>query len=190
MHRQFSSLLTLLALTCLLSACGFQLRGVGGNTVTVPEDWKSMSLITPNPNSELSREVVSRLSANGVEWSDRKSANYLLKLGPERFQQRNLSLNAEARAAEFELTMRTHFTVLTTDGTEVIAQTDASVMKQMENDPRNVVGKAEEVRLLKSEMRAELAQQIIRRIGFFASGSQAAASPAAPAATSAESAAP
>jgi LPS-assembly lipoprotein len=39
----------------------------------------------------------------------------------------------------------------------------------MENDPRNVVGKAEEIRLLKAEMRAELAQQIMRRIGFFVS---------------------
>ena len=44
-----------------------------------------------------------------------------------------------------------------------------SVVKQMENDPRNVVGKSEEINLLREEMRAELAQQIVRRIGFFAS---------------------
>jgi len=36
----------------------------------------------------------------------------------------------------------------------------------MENDPRNVVGKAEEIRILKDEMRTEIAQQIIRRIDF------------------------
>jgi LPS-assembly lipoprotein len=30
------------------------------------------------------------------------------------------------------------------------------------------MGKSEEIRILKSEMRDELAQQIIRRIGFFA----------------------
>ena len=40
----------------------------------------------------------------------------------------------------------------------------------MENDPRNVVGKAEEIRILKSEMRADLSRQIMRRIGFFAAG--------------------
>ena len=44
----------------------------------------------------------------------------------------------------------------------------------MENDPRNVVGKSEEIQLLRQEMRAELAQQIMRRIGFFATSSQAA----------------
>ena len=30
------------------------------------------------------------------------------------------------------------------------------------------VGKAEEIRILKTEMRTELAQQIMRRIGFYA----------------------
>ena len=173
MRRHITHLTTLFAIACLISACGFQLRGVGSNTVSIPAEWKSMTLITGNPNSELSREVVSRFSANGVEWTDRKSASYQLRLGGERFQQRNLSLNAEARAAEFELTMRTRFTVVAKGGEEIIPETEASVVKQMENDPRNVVGKAEEVRLLKSEMRAELAQQIMRRIGFFAAGSQA-----------------
>ena len=50
----------------------------------------------------------------------------------------------------------------------LIYTTDASVIKQLENDPRNVVGKAEEIRILKTEMRTELAQQIMRRIGFYA----------------------
>ncbi len=176
-NRLFHSI-TLLALTGMLAACGFQLRGVGGNTVSVPDDWKLMYLATGNPNSELSRAVVTQFAANGVQWTERQSANYVLALGGEEFRQRSLSLNAEARAAEFELTMRKHFTVRSADNNEVIPQTGASVVKQMENDPRNVVGKAEEVRLLKNEMRTELAQQIMRRIGFFAAGSQATASQA------------
>ena len=53
-------------------------------------------------------------------------------------------------------------------GAEVMPDTVASVTRQMENDPRNAMGKGEEVRILKAEMRTELAQQIIRRIGFFA----------------------
>jgi LPS-assembly lipoprotein len=34
-----------------------------------------------------------------------------------------------------------------------------------------VVGKSEELRIIKSEMRVELAQQVLRRIGFFAASS-------------------
>lgn len=164
---------TLTVLTALLAGCGFQLRGTGSNAVSVPDDWKLMYLATGNPNSELSRAVVSQFAANGVQWTERDAANFVLVLGGEEFRQRNLSLTAEARAAEFELTMRTHFTVRQVNNAEVIPQTNASVVKQMENDPRNVVGKAEEVRLLKNEMRTELARQIMRRIGFFAAGSQA-----------------
>ena len=42
----------------------------------------------------------------------------------------------------------------------------------MENDPRNVVGKAEEITLLRDEMRGELAEQMLRRIGFFAASEE------------------
>ncbi len=115
-----------------------------------------------------------RARARDAGCTERDAANYILVLGGERFRQRNLSLNAEARAAEFELTMSTEFSVQQASSKdEVIPQTTTSVVKQMENDPRNVVGKAEEVRLLKTEMRGELAQQIMRRIGFFAAGSGA-----------------
>jgi LPS-assembly lipoprotein len=131
-----------------------------------------MHLITGNPNSEFSRAVQTLFAANGVQWLDREDANYIVTLGPERFSQRNLSLNAEARAAEFELTMRARFSVSDADNIEVMPTADASVVRQMENDPRNVVGKSEEVRILKSEMRTELAQQIMRRIGFYASSTQ------------------
>lgn len=156
-----------LALLLTVNGCGFQLRGTQAATA-MPEDWQKLNLITANPNSEFSREVEARFSANGIQWVDRDEANYVLKLGPESFSQRNLSLNAQARAAELELTMRSNFTVLTPAGDEVIPDTEASVFRQMENDPRNVVGKAEEIQILKREMRTELAQQILRRIGFFA----------------------
>lgn len=157
-----------LMLACLLAACGYQLRGVGNNALVLPEAWRSMTLVTGQPNSEFTREVMARFATNGVEWTDRGAANFALVLGPERFTQRNLALSSEARAAEFELTMSATFTVLDDRGGTAMEETTASVVKQMENDPRNVVGKAEEVRLLQREMRAELALQLMRRIGFYA----------------------
>ncbi|MCB1843498.1 MAG: hypothetical protein KDI09_11090 [Halioglobus sp.] len=165
----------LVACLCLLSACGFQLRGSGNNATLLPDSWKSMALVTGNPNSEFSREILAHFAANGVEWSDRQNARFSLTLGPERFTQRNLTLNSEARAAEFELTMSANFAVKDALGNDVIAQSTASVVKQMENDPRNVVGKGEEIRLLQQEMRAELSQQIMRRIIFYSTSAEAVA---------------
>ena len=64
--------------------------------------------------------------------------------------------------------MQTRFTVRAPDGSIAMEPSQAMVTKQMENDPSNVVGKAEEIRILQGEMRGELAQQILRRIGFHA----------------------
>ena len=168
-------LTALLGTLCLLTACGFHLRGVGGTTV--PDQWKSMYLVTNNPNSEFTRAVVAQFAANGVQWTDAKSANFSLVLSPERFEQRNLSLNSEARVSELELTMSSRFRILDTAKEEVMAPTTVSVIKQMENDPNNAVGKEGEVRLIQTEMRSELADQMMRRIGFYAISLQAQAGP-------------
>ena len=171
MHiARHSTIALALGFACLLSACGFQLRGAGGSSV--PESWQSMHLITDNPNGELSRELQSTFAANGVVWVDREEANYLLQIGPEKFSLRNLSLNAQARAAEFELTLYTNFAVNDASGAQVMESAKATVVKQMENDPRNVVGKAEELRILRVEMRTEMVNQIMRRIGYFAVSTQ------------------
>jgi len=157
----------LLAGLGLLTACGFHLRGVGDTTL--PEEWKRMHLVTSQPNSEFTRAVMDQFAANGVQWLDAGDANYSLELNPETFEQRNLSLNAEARVSEFELTMKAQFRVLdNSTQEEVVAPTSVSVVKQMENNPRNVVGKEGETRLIQAEMRSELAEQIMRRVGFYA----------------------
>lgn len=171
MHRRLAGFTFILAFSILLSACGFQLRGMGDDSAQLPDEWKSMHLLTGNPNSEFSRDVSNRFAARGITWTEEKDANYLLNLGPEQFSQRNLSLNSEARVAEFELTMRARFSVRDANNKVVIDSTEVSTIRQMENDPRNVVGKAEEIRILKAEMRADLARQIMRRIGFFATSS-------------------
>jgi LPS-assembly lipoprotein len=172
MYRRFTCYSLILGMTCLVAACGFHLRGTGTSRTALPDDWKSMHLVTGDPNGEFSRNVTALLAANGVQWTDRQSAKFSLVLSPERFEQRNLSLNSEARVAEFELSMSSQFSVLDAKNTEVMPTTVVSVVKQMENDPRNVVGKQGEVQLIQNEMRYELAEQIIRRISFYAASTQ------------------
>ena len=165
-----TALLCLLGL--LLGGCGFQLRGLDGSSA-LPQSWQRMHLVSASPNSELTRILRATFATNGVQWTDRGEAAHVLQLGFEDFSQRNLSVNAEARAAEFDLQMRATFRVLDRSGRVLMADSTAIVNKQMENDPRNVVGKAEEVRILREELRGELAAQIFRRISFFAASHDA-----------------
>jgi LPS-assembly lipoprotein len=171
MQRRLASYTLILGMSCLLAACGFQLRGTGSGGAALPDAWKNMYLATGNPNSEFSQTVRNVFAANDIVWADRGEADYILVLGPEKFTQTNLSLNKEARVSQYELTMQAAFSVRGSDRAEVMPEAVASVTRQMENDPRNAMGKGEEIRNLKSEMREELAQQIIRRIGFFATSS-------------------
>ena len=90
----------------------------------------------------------------------------------EEFKRRKLSVNYEDRVDEPELTMSSKVRMDDARDEEDMPLTTVLVVKQMENNPQNVVGKASEVRLIQGEMRSELAAQIIRRISFYAASFQ------------------
>ncbi|MEK9655145.1 MAG: LPS assembly lipoprotein LptE [Halieaceae bacterium] len=144
-----------------VAGCGFQLKGASqeGN-----DQWEGVTLrlISADPRSELTREVTRELVGMKITLSDDISTTTRLTLREEQFEQRNVSLTAQARAAEMELTLSVDF-VLQQEETLPLEGT-ARVSQQMLNDPRNVVGKTEEMRLLREEMRRDLARQIVRRV--------------------------
>ena len=150
-------------LICSLMGCGFQLKGAQGSPVSPSLAGTELVLISSQPRGELTTALREQLRLQGVVLSETTTEGLVLRLGGERFQQRNLSLTAQARAAEVELTMMASL-ALSQGAAELIVETDAQVVRQFLDDPLNVVGKTEELRLLREEMRQDLAAQIIRRI--------------------------
>ncbi|MEM8562823.1 MAG: hypothetical protein AAGF57_11345, partial [Pseudomonadota bacterium] len=71
MSQRLTTTFALLGLSIVLTACGFQLRGSSGTTAALPENWKTMYLVTGNPNSEFTRAVRTVFVANGITWADR-----------------------------------------------------------------------------------------------------------------------
>lgn len=154
-------------LTMILSGCGFQLKGTHAHADSGSASLRgrSVQIASSQPRSELITALSQQLSSAGARLDTGDSQALVLTLGAETFEQRNLSLTAQARSAEVELTLSTHFT-LTQGNRTLLETTNVSVTEQFYNDPRNVVGKTEELQLLRTEMRAELAAQIVRRIAF------------------------
>ena len=150
-------------LICSLMGCGFQLKGTPGSPDSPSLAGTELVLISGQPRGELTTALREQLRRQGVVVGEKTTEGLVLWLGGERFQQRNLSLTAQARAAEVELTMMASV-ALSQGATELIVETDAQVVRQFLDDPLNVVGKTEELRLLREEMRQDLAAQIIRRI--------------------------
>ena len=150
------------AILMCLAGCGFQLKGSDAASSSAKLEGMTLQLISSQPRSELTREVSRALSATGLTLLEDGDAMLRLRLQPEQFTQRNVSLTAQARAAELELTLFADFTLMQAEMDPINAR--ATVTRQMLNDPRNVVGKNEEIRLLRDEMRRDLADQIGRRI--------------------------
>jgi len=159
----FRSASAILLLSALLTGCGFQLKGSaqGSDPSLIGQ---SIRLISDEPRNELTAAIGQQLKLAGAILNEPDAATLVLRLGAEQFQQRNLSLTAQARSAEVELTMSTYISLNRADDV-LIPKSEASVVRQFLNDPQNVVGKTEELRLLREEMYADLASQIIRRIG-------------------------
>ena len=155
-------LICLSAILMCLAGCGFQLKGSDAASSSAKLKGMTLQLISSQPRSELTREVSRALTATGLVLLEEGDAMLMLVLQPEQFTQRNVSLTAQARAAELELTLFADFTLNQQESDPIDAR--ATVTRQMLDDPRNVVGKTEEIRLLREEMRRDLADQIARRI--------------------------
>mgnify|MGYP001565805163 CR=1 FL=1 len=146
-----------------LVGCGFQLKGTQGAFSSPSLVGTDVVLISGQPRGELTMALREQLRLQGATLVDQTEDGLVLRLGEERFQQRNLTLNAQATAAEIELTMVAGL-ALSQGAAALIADTDARVVRQFLDDPLNVVGKTEELELLREEMRQDLAAQIIRRV--------------------------
>ena len=163
-YRPLSRVIWLFSSLLFFVGCGFQLKGSDTENGEAQLDGMTIQLISSRSRSELTREVSRALTAIGLVLvtDAEQEALLVLTLQPEQFSQRNVSLTAQARAAELELTLAADFTIVQPERDRIDAR--ATVTRQMLNDPRNVVGKTEEIRILREEMRRDLAAQIARRL--------------------------
>ena len=101
-YRPLSRLIWLFSGLLFVAGCGFQLKGSDTENGGAQLDGMTIQLISSQPRSELTREVSRALSAIGLilVTDPEDEAMLALTLQPEQFSQRNVSLTAQARAAE------------------------------------------------------------------------------------------
>ena len=143
-----------------LAGCGFHLRG----TAQLPPALQTLALASTDGNSDILRELRRSLVASGINVLDSPQGNtYALAIGAEDSSERVLSVNSNARAGEYELTMSVPFQ-LRSGGTTVIGPETRVIEKVYLADPNSAVAKAEERELMEEEMRRELVSLILRRL--------------------------
>ena len=158
----FRRLVLALALLAGLSACGFELRGSGGQ-YNMP--FKTIYLAFPD-NSSLGTELRRNLrGSDKVEVvADEAKAEARFEVLSENRAKAILSLNSQGRVREYLLTYTLVFRVRNARGEEVLGATEIVLKRPLTFNESQVLAKESEEALLYRDMQADLVQQILRRL--------------------------
>jgi LPS-assembly lipoprotein len=158
-RKRESSVVAICVLVLSLSGCGFTLRG----SADLPAALQTMQVESPNPDSGIVREVRRMLRNNNVTLTEAATdGTYRLGIGAEELSERVLSVNANARAGEYEITLTVAAQLRR--GAQTIGPETFTVSRSYLADPSTAVATNEEAELIRTELRRELAQQILRRL--------------------------
>lgn len=152
--------LSLVLLAVLVSACGYHPRG----SVELPGELRGIYVEGGSRVLEQRLEVL--FSDAGVDITeDRGAADAVLELHGESFNERVLSVDAETgKSQEFEVTYSVAFDMRRPDGTLLVPRQSVNLLRDYFFDAEAVIGKSRERSVLRTEMRRDAAQQIVRRM--------------------------
>lgn len=142
-----------------LAGCGFQLRG----SQTLPVERLYLALPVNSPiGAEIARVV--RSSTNASIVPVRKDAQAIVELLGEQREREVLAINAQGRAREYQLRLRTTFRVIDQDGMELIAPTSLLARRDIAFNESELLAKESEEALLYRDMQTDLVRQIVNRL--------------------------
>lgn len=154
-------LLAIALLMLAVSACGFKLQG----STPLPFDTLLMKVPENSAFGADLRRSIKAASPNTtlVEQPDLAYDAVLQQISETR-DAREVSLNAQGRVEEYELTLTYTFNVITPAGDIILPNTTLRVVRNLPFDDRVVQAKEGEEATLFQQMQASLVSRIVRRI--------------------------
>jgi LPS-assembly lipoprotein len=141
-----------------VASCGFKLRG----QQTFPFETISVPLNTPL-GFELKRNIAAASEQTKLV-DNVADADAVLSVLSEAQEKVILSLNTQGRVREFQLRYRVVYRVSSPKGLDFIAPTSVLLTRDITFNDQVLAKESEEVQLYR-EMRSDLVQQIVRRLG-------------------------
>lgn len=149
----------LVVAVCLLSACGFHLRGQAG----MP--FQSIYLIAPDVNSPFVNELRRNLQANKVAMATTvEKADMVLNIVSEINDKQILTLGGSGRVSEFQLRFRVSLRAYDNKQQSWIPAEEMLMYRNYTYDDTKILAKEAEETLLNQSMRTDMVQQIVRRL--------------------------
>lgn len=145
-------------MSVLISACGFQLRGVA----KLPFETMYVEASDTSPvGNDLRRALKSsnvRLTNSAAE------AQAVVQLLGETREKIILSLSGGGRVREYQLRMRVSFRVYGPNNKELLVPTELVLLRDLSYDDTQILAKESEEALLFRDIQSDAVQQIMRRL--------------------------
>ncbi|WP_018276923.1 LPS assembly lipoprotein LptE [Teredinibacter turnerae] len=149
------------ALCLVLSACGWQLRGVNPHSTSTALPGE-LHVLAREPNSAMARTLRRILTSKNIHPTS--AAALTLELDDVRLEKRPLSVSETGVTAQYQLvlTVRYHYSQGAASAQPLrSAVQEVSSWRTYDFDPKIIVAKNQEEQALREEMREELAWRML-----------------------------
>lgn len=150
-------LFLMVLLSALISSCGFQLRGTGGQVLDV----ERVQVTGSEP--ELIDELGDTLKSIGVSVDGTGEPEYVINIVGESLSRRAVATSGSITVSEYEVQILAVFSISSPEGEAIIPTSQLRSERVYSFDATNFVSNNEEEALLIDEMRQDIAGQLVRR---------------------------
>jgi len=163
MHRKFHFLMGVLVVLLLtaLQGCGFQLRGAAD----LPPSINPLFLSGVGEYDPLRKDLRQMLDGSGVQiTADQSKAGAILKVSKQNQDRRVLSVDSRGKVVEYEIHQTLEFELLDAGGAQLMVSQSVGAQRAYENSETGVLGKDQEEKLLRRDLRLDLVRRIVNRM--------------------------
>ena len=155
-----------ISLMGFVTACGFHLRGA--DTLSIPPELQTLRLTMRGAagHPPLLTEIRNALQAQGtVHVTDDVSATVpVLNIEQELTSQDVLAFDSLGRVSAYNLNYRVNFSLHGADGQPLLTQQSIRLQREYTFDRLQVLASEKQSDFVQTEMRRDIAQQILRRL--------------------------
>jgi LPS-assembly lipoprotein len=152
--------LAAVALSVLLTACGFHLQG----RTPLPESVRTAYVQATDQQTDFVQSLRKALLVSGARLPDRKDqASAVVYILKDEVTRRTLSVSGKNQPNEYEVTYTVRFSVSAADKELLVAQ-DVSATRSYSFDERLLLAKEHEEAVLRQAMAHDLADIVMRQL--------------------------
>jgi len=153
-------LLTLISLSLLCSACGFQLR----EDADLPPEMAQTRMVIDDENSTLARRVRDLLERSGVKFVGLDQATAILEIPVNNVVTEVLTIGDNARVREYRISHTVRFRVTDATGKDIVPLQTIRQVREISFDEQEILATSREQEYLKQDLAETLSRLLVTRL--------------------------